>query len=145
MRSGLPMNHPEVVATDTSQTAILLDRPNLVLECLPLSTSDWRFYLNRAAFQNQAAGTFGNLGRNVLIAPGAINFDVALSRTFRIRERWQLTPRAEAFNVINHANFPLLPRTSSPGPFRPAGADTLSSSHLECSRPRQILAFCSSP
>jgi len=40
----------------------------------------------------------------VLIGPGSINFDVAVSRTFRISERWQLTPRAEAFNIINHAN-----------------------------------------
>src|ERR1700676_2677703 len=58
-------------------------------------------YLNRAYFQPAAAGTFGNLGRNVLIGPGSINVDVALTR----REQWQLTPRGEAFNFINHTNF----------------------------------------
>ena len=103
MRSGLPMNITD--GADISQTGIGLDRPNLILPNAYLSTSNPTLYLNRAAFQNQAAGTFGNLGRNVLIGPGAINFDVALTRTFRIRERWQLTPRAEAFNVINHTNF----------------------------------------
>ena len=96
----------------------LLDRPNLVLpNAAYASSSGPTVYLNRAAFQNQAAGTFGNLGRNVLIAPGAINFDVALSRTFRISERWQLTPRAEAFNVINHTNFAAPNTTLSNSPF----------------------------
>ena len=41
-------------------------------------------YLNPACFWTQAPGTFGNLGRDVLRAPGAINFDFALTRTFRI-------------------------------------------------------------
>jgi hypothetical protein len=45
------------------------------------------------------------LGRNVLFGPGAIDFDMALTRTFRFGDRWQVTPRAEAFNVINHTNF----------------------------------------
>jgi hypothetical protein len=113
MRSGLPMNVldgadiSQIGGLATAVTVVtLLDRPNLVLpNAAYASTGNPINYLNRAAFQNQAAGTFGNLGRSVLIAPGAINVDVALTRTFRIRERWQLTPRAEAFNVINHTNF----------------------------------------
>lgn len=40
-----------------------------------------------------------------MIGPGAIDVNMALTRTFRFRERWQITPRAEAFNVINHTNF----------------------------------------
>jgi hypothetical protein len=51
------------------------------------------------------AGTFGNLGRDVLVAPRAFNFDLAFSRTFPFRERWRLEARAEAFNLINHTNF----------------------------------------
>jgi hypothetical protein len=39
------------------------------------------------------------------VGPGSINIDMALSRTFRIRERWQVMPRAEAFNIINHVNY----------------------------------------
>ena len=37
--------------------------------------------------------------------PGSFNFDVAFSRQFRIKERFGLQARAEAFNIINHANF----------------------------------------
>jgi hypothetical protein len=110
MRSGFPIIFPatsppvnSIVAADISQTGVGLDRPNLVGGCNPYGNP--QVYLNSACFQVQAAGTFGNLGRNVLIGPGAINVDVALTRTFRFRERWQLTPRAEVFNVINHANF----------------------------------------
>jgi hypothetical protein len=62
-------------------------------------------FINRAAFQTQAPGTFGNLGRDVVSGPGMVELDCALSRIFRLRERWQLEARAEAFNVINHPNF----------------------------------------
>jgi hypothetical protein len=103
MHTGLPMNI--TTGSDISQTGINSDRPNLVLSNAYLSTSDPRYFLNRGAFQNQAPGTFGNLGRDVLIAPGAVNFDFALSRTFRYRERWRLEARGEAFNAINHTNF----------------------------------------
>ncbi|HZT33805.1 MAG TPA: TonB-dependent receptor [Bryobacteraceae bacterium] len=103
VHSGLPMNI--TTGTDISQTGINADRPNLTLSDAYLAASDPRYYLNRAAFQNQAPGTFGNLGRDVLIAPGAVNVDFALSRLFHYRERWQVEARAEAFNAINHANF----------------------------------------
>jgi hypothetical protein len=103
MHTGIVMN--VTTGVDTSQTGIGLDRPNLVLPNAYLSASDPTRYLNRAAFQNQAAGTFGNLGRDVLVPPGAVNFDLSLSRRFHITERWQLEGRAEALNVINHPNF----------------------------------------
>jgi hypothetical protein len=109
MQSGLPIN--VTTGVDVSQTignsnSGILDRPNLILPNAYSNSSNPTQYLNRAAFQNAAVGTFGNLGRDALNAPGAIHFDVSLTRTFRITERWQLTPRAEAFNIINHANLP---------------------------------------
>jgi hypothetical protein len=51
------------------------------------------------------SGQFGNLGRNAVYGPGQINFDLALSRRFKMSERWKLDLRADFFNVMNHANW----------------------------------------
>ena len=103
IHSGLPMN--VTTGKDIAQTGLNNDRPNQTLADAYANTGNPVDYLNRASFANQAAGTYGTLGRNVLIGPGRVNFDAALSRLFRYRERWQLEVRAEAFNAINHANF----------------------------------------
>jgi hypothetical protein len=50
-------------------------------------------------------GTFGNLGRDVIHGPGRINFDLSLTRSFRLTERFRLEARGEAFNAINHVNY----------------------------------------
>ncbi len=63
--------------------------------------------LNAAAFREPAAGTLGNSGRNAFRGPGLFNIDLSLSRSFRLPwlgEAGRLTFRADAFNVLNHAN-----------------------------------------
>ena len=62
-------------------------------------------WLNPAALQPNALGAFGTVGRNALRGPHTVNFDVAVSRIFRIRERYSVQARADAFNVLNHTNF----------------------------------------
>jgi hypothetical protein len=62
-------------------------------------------YINPAAFAQNAAGTFGSLGRDALRTPGLLSFDVSLDRMFYVTERFHLDVRADAFNVINHTNF----------------------------------------
>ena len=49
--------------------------------------------------------TFGDAGRNSLNNPSRLNFDAALLRHFKIRERGDLEFRAEAFNLFNHTQF----------------------------------------
>jgi Carboxypeptidase regulatory-like domain/TonB dependent receptor len=51
-------------------------------------------------------GPIGNLGRNTLEGPGAWNFDLSLSRTFKVYEDTKIQFRAEAFNVFNHTRYP---------------------------------------
>jgi hypothetical protein len=64
--------------------------------------------LNPAAFAEPAsASVVGNTGRNAFTGPGLYNVDFSLARSFslpRLREGTRLTIRADAFNILNHAN-----------------------------------------
>ena len=64
--------------------------------------------------QQNAAGTFGKLGRNALRGPGAYNIDLNAIKNFRLTERHRLQVRAELFN-LNHAT-PGNPDTSVVSP-----------------------------
>jgi hypothetical protein len=106
--SGAPVNVTTGLGNSLAGNSPNTDRPNLVSN--NVYNSDWGTnlqYLNPAAFAINPAGTFGNLGRNVLNGPAQFNFDVALVRTFALTERFHLEARGEAFNVINHTNFSL--------------------------------------
>src|ERR1035437_2511126 len=93
---------------DNSLTAMnpVTDRPNLVLPGAVYNGTigpslQW---LNPAAFAANPTGTYGNLGRDTLRGPATVNFDVSLSRRFKLKERITLQARAEGFNIINHTN-----------------------------------------
>jgi hypothetical protein len=58
-------------------------------------------WINPAAFASPALGTLSPMGRNNIPGPRFWQFDTALSREFRIRERGAFEFRAEAFNVTN--------------------------------------------
>ncbi len=66
-----------------------------------------QFWLNGAAFQVPSPGTTGNTGRNEFRGPGLYSLDVAVHRSvsIKVRDRQaRITVRADAFNVLNHAN-----------------------------------------
>jgi len=58
-------------------------------------------YLNPKAFTLPDLGSYGNMGKGTIEGPGTFQFDLALSRAFRVRENQRLEFRAEAFNVTN--------------------------------------------
>ncbi|HEX2713764.1 MAG TPA: hypothetical protein VHM88_16315, partial [Candidatus Acidoferrales bacterium] len=52
-------------------------------------------------------GLFCNspLGRNTLIGPGFVNFDMGLAKRFKITEHLSLQLQGNFFNIFNHPNF----------------------------------------
>ena len=76
-------------------------------------------WFNPKAFLLPAAGTFGNAGRDILTAPGLMNVDGSMFKTFRFRERTTLQFRAEIFNAVNHTNFgwPVITTFTSSGAY----------------------------
>ena len=90
--------------TDNALSGTGSQVPNIVGNPYP-SDMNVDHWIDRAAFQIPATGTYGNLGQNTMKGPGVFKFDLALSREFAVREGKTLQLRGEAFNVLNHTNF----------------------------------------
>jgi hypothetical protein len=58
-------------------------------------------YLDPSAFAAPAIGTFSNMRGYALVGPPSFGFDMAISRTFQVRETQKIELRGEAFNVTN--------------------------------------------
>ncbi|MGH9833447.1 MAG: TonB-dependent receptor domain-containing protein, partial [Blastocatellia bacterium] len=119
MQSGRPFT--VATGTDQSGTGQNNDRPNLIGDwrvsnsspdrwfnpCTRLANGTLRNCLSgdTPAWEQNAASTFGSVGRNILRGDGLHNFDLGVSRFFRVTERHQFQFRAEVFNLTNHPNF----------------------------------------
>jgi len=111
---------------DISLSGQSLDRPNTILptQVYPAQQTPQEWF-NPAAFQcagsnaacTQTSGLFGDLGRNSVYGPGQIDWDMAVSRAFQLRERWKLEFRADFFNIMNHGNPSGVGTTVSNGTF----------------------------
>lgn len=91
----------------TGTTGDLGQRPDLAVAGAPAILGGPDRYFDASIFALPDAGTFGNLGRNVLTGPGLVSLDAAAHKAFRISERHAVQFRAEAFNLANHPNFQL--------------------------------------
>ena len=104
IETGLPFN--VTVPFDNANVGRTGERAQLVGDP---SSSGFRQnilqWYNASAFAVPAPYTYGNLGRNILRAPGLVNFDVSTSKVFRLRETASLRFSADFFNVANHAEF----------------------------------------
>jgi hypothetical protein len=56
-------------------------------------------------FFNPGAGEVGNLPVMAFDGPSVFRVDAALSKRFRLTDRYRFEVKAEAFNVMNHVNF----------------------------------------
>jgi hypothetical protein len=90
---------------DNSNSGIGLDRPDAVGNPYIKSTTGSLQWLNPTSFPISPPGTFGNAGRDSLVAPGYFDVDAAVTRSFNIREHQRVELRFEFFNVMNHPSF----------------------------------------
>jgi hypothetical protein len=49
--------------------------------------------------------TQGTMGRNIFRGPKFTNWDMSVSKVWKLGERVKLQLRGEVFNILNHANF----------------------------------------
>jgi hypothetical protein len=105
MQSGQPFT---VVTTGSPTNTGVAGRANVVSGTpqYPASQSvnEW---FNPAAFTFPTAYNWGNAGRNILLGPDSVNFDVTAVKKFQITESKTVMFRAEFFNVFNHPQFTL--------------------------------------
>ena len=113
-QSGLtnvtPGISPDASGAGQGGRPIWLANPNF-----PKSQRTLTEYFNTAAFAVPPNSTLGDTGRDVIDSPGLNNFDVALSKNFKIREGMRIQFRGEFFNVINHPQFSGLSTTVGAG------------------------------
>jgi len=81
------------------------DRPNVISNATSGFQQSIYEWFNTAAFAAQPLYTYGDLGRNVLHAPGRKSLDLAIHREFIPKEGLRLEFRAEAFNITNTPPF----------------------------------------
>ncbi|MCW5980917.1 MAG: TonB-dependent receptor [Bryobacteraceae bacterium] len=82
------------------------DRPNVVRDPALANPTTERWF-DPGAFQMPPFGSFGNAGRNIVDGPGLQTVNVSLLRDFSVSEGLRFQFRAEAFNLLNRANFDL--------------------------------------
>jgi hypothetical protein len=111
-RAGLPYTVYGTSNAVAGEGEILNNRANVILPdqtvfANPAPVAGGVQLLNAAAFSSAAPSTLGNTGRNAFIGPGFYSFDLSLARAFPLPwlgEAGQLRFRADAYNVLNHAN-----------------------------------------
>jgi hypothetical protein len=109
-RTGLPLNISYSRSSSPSVSPYGISaglRPNLVpgqpLYLSGNAATGGLLWLNPAAFSAPADGTFGNLARNAVRAPGIWQIDSSLGKRFPINERVAIRFGADIFNLFNHA------------------------------------------
>jgi Carboxypeptidase regulatory-like domain/TonB-dependent Receptor Plug Domain len=104
IQTGNPVN--VTITQDQANTGQTSQRPNLVGPIHALSCGKVLIAcVNSNAFALPTLYTYGNAGRNLFYAPGLINFDTSLAKTFRFRERYAFQFRMDAYNTFNHVNW----------------------------------------
>jgi len=115
-----PFDFPARLPGPGCQSAVNPGNPNnyIKLECLGLPTAPASFAAQCAPLtgavapppsgQVYCANLLVSSGRNTLVGPGLVTFDMSLFKNIpikRISETFNVQFRTEFFNILNHANF----------------------------------------
>ena len=93
--SGVGRDRPDFIGTDIHQAQLDSGR----------SHGDMvKQFFDTQLFVQNALGTFGNTGKNVLLGPRFFNADIAALKNTKLTERANLQFRAEFFNIFNNVN-----------------------------------------
>jgi len=109
-QAGFPVTIRQSTNPNSSIVGNGVQRPNLVAGA-SLGTKGSLYdrlggYINPAAFETSTALTFGDAPRTLsLRGPGYENWDIALFKNVKIRERVNIQFRAESFNAFNTPQF----------------------------------------
>jgi hypothetical protein len=98
-------SNPSLQGQSPEISGFVGDRPNLIGNPNngPKTASQW---FNTSAFQQVTQlGTFGSAGRNIVQAAGFSQWDMGVSKNFRLAEAVTLQFRGEFFNLLNQVNF----------------------------------------
>lgn len=91
---------------DNSRSGQGYDRADLVGDVTrPAGVDPVRQWFNTKAFVQNAIGTFGNSGRNIVEGPGLAQVNFVVSKSFTLYKESTLQFRAEFFNLFNRPNF----------------------------------------
>ena len=108
-RSGDPLT---IGSNSNNASGAGQNRDRAVLVGLPYGgnacagvTTPCKSWLNPASFQNNPAGTYGNIVKGSFVGPRYTGWDMSLARNFSLAEKAFLQFRVEYFNIFNHTNF----------------------------------------
>ncbi len=104
-RDGLAA--PVLTANNSSGTYSFHERPDCVGPIHYQLQDFTQPYVDPSAFlvPQPGTGVFGNCARDPIFAPGLMDWDIAMQRTFKLGERFAFEFRTAFFNAFNHPNF----------------------------------------
>lgn len=108
IQSGLPFN--VISGRDNSLRGVNFDRPDVLGDPhLPADRPKSQLltkYFDVTRFVQNQPGQFGNSGRNILIGPGLMTFDLTLDKRIPLRSEGKaIELRWDVLNALNRANF----------------------------------------
>ena len=109
LQSGFPFGIGGGEGNNNSGAQQFADRADVVEPDFDVRGGDkshWlNEYFNTAAFTNNAPGTFGDSGKNLIQGPPITTMDLAFAKNWTFFEGYHLQFRWEMFNALNHPSF----------------------------------------